>query len=49
MAMRKGDAKFKAVVDAGLQERVRVGQVLRDLREVVRAQGRGAVPDHARR
>ena len=45
MAMRKGDAKFKAAVDAGLRNGLSGRQVLRDLRQVVRAQGRAALSD----
>ena len=47
MAMRKGDSDFRNVVNAGLMDGIESGQVLRDLREVVRAQGRAAVPDGA--
>ena len=49
MAMRKNDADFRNVVNGGADGRHRVGQVLRDLREVVRAQGRAAVSDVRRR
>ena len=48
MAMRKGDADFRNVVNGGPDGRHRVRQVLRDLREVVRAQGRAAVSDGRR-
>src|SRR5205814_6106581 len=48
---RHGDAQGRREVQAGrrrrAEERLRVGEVLRDLREVVRPEGRGAVPDDA--
>ena len=45
MAMRKGDHAFREVVNSGLRNAPRVGQVLRDLREMVRAEERGAQSD----
>jgi ABC-type amino acid transport substrate-binding protein len=46
MAMRKGDAKFKAVVDAGLKNGFESGKYF-EIYESGSVPGRAAVPDHA--
>ena len=44
MAMRKNDSDFRQVINVGLDGRNRFRPILRNLRQVVRPQGRSALP-----